>query len=68
MRHSYSNDNIYRDPLHRKIGGVCAGLARYLDVPRFLVRLIAVISLIIFPHATLLAYGLAYFILEERHF
>ena len=33
---------LYRDPKRRWIGGVCAGLAEYLAVPVFLVRLLTI--------------------------
>lgn len=56
---------LHLDPTHRKIGGVCAGVARYLDVPRFWVRIAAVIGLFIHAPSVLIAYGLAYMILDE---
>ena len=56
---------IYLDPDHKKLGGVCAGVASYLDIPRFWVRITAVVGLVIHPPATLIAYGLAYIILED---
>ena len=57
---------IYLDNEHKKLGGVCAGVASYLDVPRFWVRVAAIIGLVVHPPATLLAYGLAYMILDEE--
>ena len=54
------------DPYHKKLGGVCAGVASYLDVPRFWVRLAAVIGLIVHPPTMLIAYGLVYMILEDE--
>ena len=59
------SQELYLDPVHKKLGGVCAGVGNYLDVERLYVRIAAVISLCIFPQATLLAYGLAYLILDE---
>lgn len=56
---------LYLDLTHRKIGGVCAGVARYLDVPRFWVRIAAVIGLFIHAPSVLIAYGLAYMILDD---
>ncbi len=55
---------IYLDTEHKKLGGVCAGVANYLEVPRFCVRVAAIIGLVVHPPATLLAYGLAYMILD----
>lgn len=57
---------IYLDTGHKKLGGVCAGVANYLDVPRAWVRISAVVALCIHPPATLIAYGLAYMILDEE--
>ena len=34
------------DSAYKKVGGVCAGLARYLGISRFFVRLAALMSLI----------------------
>ena len=31
---------LYRDPYHKMIGGVCAGLAEYLDMDITVVRLL----------------------------
>ena len=56
---------IHLDKRHKKLGGVCAGVANYLDVPRFWVRTAAVIGLLIHSPSVLLAYGLAYLILED---
>lgn len=56
---------LYLDTRNKKLGGVCAGVARYLDVSSFWVRVAAVIGLIIHPPSVLLAYGLAYLILDE---
>ena len=57
---------IYLDAEHGKLGGVCSGVARYLDIPRFWVRLAAVIGLLIHAPSILIAYGLAYMILEDE--
>jgi phage shock protein PspC (stress-responsive transcriptional regulator) len=56
---------IHLDTRHKKLGGVCAGVANYLDVPRFWVRTAAVIGLLVHPPSVLLAYGLGYLILED---
>ena len=57
---------IYLDADHRKLGGVCSGVAKYLDIPRFWVRLAAIIGLLISAPSVLIAYGLAYMILEDE--
>lgn len=60
------NRELTLDIRNRKLGGVCAGVANYLDVSRFWVRVAAVIGLFIHPPSVLLAYGLAYLILDEK--
>lgn len=37
---------LYRDPSRRWIAGICAGIANYLGVPIFWVRLLAVLPLL----------------------
>jgi phage shock protein PspC (stress-responsive transcriptional regulator) len=53
------------DSSRKKIGGVCAGIANYFGCSTFIVRLLSVIALVMMPHITLPAYGLAYLILDE---
>lgn len=65
MRMHPDNRQLRLDPHHKKLGGVCAGVAAYLDVPRFWIRLAAVIGLFIQPPTVLIAYGLAYLVLEN---
>lgn len=66
MRDIFTEEQeLYLDPAHKKLGGVCAGVANYLDVERLYVRIAAIIALLIFPQATLLAYGIAYLVLDE---
>lgn len=68
-RRRYFNDfedyPLARDPDRKKLGGVCAGIARYFEIEPIVVRVLAVIALIVFAQATLLAYGLAYFVLDD---
>jgi phage shock protein C len=63
---SIRDRKLGRDPFHKKLGGVCAGFAIYLDVEPLFVRIVAIIALIIAPQATLLAYGIAYVVLDDR--
>ncbi len=55
---------IYRNERDRKIGGVCAGIADYLEVSTFMVRLITLGSLFIFGPYTIGAYILCYFVFD----
>ncbi len=63
---SFDTEELMLDPLNKKLGGVCAGVARYFDWPRFYIRAAAVAALLIIPQAALLGYGLAYLILDDR--
>ena len=60
------DNELYLDKHNGKLGGVCAGVARYLDMPRFWVRVAAVIGLLVHAPSVLLAYGLAFMILEDQ--
>ena len=62
----FDERELAKDPIHAKLGGVCAGIARYLDISRFFVRLCALIALCIVPQVALIAYGLAWLILDNR--
>lgn len=67
-RRSYYRDKhrLTLDARRARLGGVCAGLAKYIDVDPFLVRVAALLALWLIPHFTLLAYGVAYLVLEEE--
>ena len=62
----FEGRELYLVPSEKKLGGVCAGVASYLDIPNIWVRVAAVIALLIHPAAALLAYGLTYMILDEE--
>ena len=50
---------------NEKIAGVCAGLAPYLGVEIWMVRLAAVTGLLFIPHIVFPAYWIAYFVMEK---
>lgn len=52
------------DRANRKVLGVCAGLARYLDVPPALVRIIYCIACIVSP-VLVIAYLVVYWLLQD---
>ena len=54
------------DKARRKVAGVCAGLAACYQQPRWLIRVLALLLLLVFPLATLLAYLVAALILPNR--
>lgn len=58
-----SRRRLYRNPERRWIGGVCAGIADYLAVPVFWVRLLALLPMLS-PLLPLVALG--YFIMVLR--
>ena len=56
---------IYLDRSNRKLGGVCAGVARYFNIQPLFVRIGAVVLFFVALEAVLVAYGLAYLILDD---
>ena len=50
---------LYRDPKNGIILGVCAGIADYFGVERWVVRAVTLVSLLIFTLMTIVAYFLA---------
>lgn len=63
---SYDTDRWYCARAFRKVAGVCAGFAGYYQQPRWLIRILAVILLLLFPVATIIAYLVAAVILPDR--
>ena len=61
-----TNGILHLDAAHKKIGGVCAGIASYLNVRPLYIRIAAVVILCIAPLATIAGYGLAYVILDDK--
>ena len=55
-----------KDLAHRKLTGVCAGLAKGLGVSRVTVRVAALLALIQMPPLALAAYLLAVLIMPPR--
>ncbi len=58
---------LAKDLVHKKISGVCAGVARHFDVPRLLVRAAVVVAGFMMPVVTLVAYVVAALIMPNRH-
>jgi phage shock protein C len=56
---------LYRSRIDRKIAGVCAGIAAYLDVDSTLVRLIWVAT-VLFAGGGILGYLIAWIVLPEE--
>ncbi|WP_299083455.1 PspC domain-containing protein [uncultured Paraglaciecola sp.] len=66
MRRYIEVNRLYKDSAHRKVTGVCAGLARHWSVPRLAVRIAAVVCLITLPTVTAIAYITATLLLPSR--
>jgi phage shock protein PspC (stress-responsive transcriptional regulator) len=62
----FNRQSLMLDSTNKKLGGVCSGVARYLDVPSLYIRLAAIGGLCFAPQAVLIAYGLGYIILDEE--
>jgi phage shock protein C len=63
---TYDSERWYCARAYRKIAGVCAGFAGYYQQPRWLVRTLAILLMLIFPLATIIAYLVAAAILPDR--
>lgn len=57
---------LYRDPQHGALGGVCAGIAEYLGVEIWVVRLLAVTALIFSTFLAFLLYLAAWAFLDKK--
>lgn len=66
MRRYFDVNRLYKDSTHRKISGVCAGLAKHWSVPRLAVRIAAVVCLIALPTVTAIAYITATLLIPSR--
>jgi len=56
---------IYRSKKERMIGGVCGGIAEYINTDPTLIRLLAVLITLIYG-AGLLAYLIAWIVIPEK--
>ena len=61
-----SNKKIVRPLIGRKVGGVCAGIAHYLNVEVTLVRVIAVLAMLIPPFPAVLVYIVCWFVIPSE--
>ncbi|MBT3425268.1 MAG: PspC domain-containing protein [Gammaproteobacteria bacterium] len=60
--------HLYRDRSQKKIAGICAGIAGYLDKEVWKVRVVALIGLFLIPTVTFTSYWILYFILDDKPF
>ncbi|MDP5030201.1 MAG: PspC domain-containing protein [Paraglaciecola sp.] len=66
MRQYIEVNRLHKDKLHGKISGVCAGLAKYWNQPRWLIRVGAIVALFCLPMVTSVAYVTAVLLLPSR--
>ncbi|MFT4796926.1 MAG: phage shock protein PspC (stress-responsive transcriptional regulator) [Candidatus Azotimanducaceae bacterium] len=61
----YDKRDLRLDTAHKKIGGVCAGLANYFGWSSCTVRVLSIVCLFVMPQVILPAYFLAYLIMDK---
>lgn len=57
---------LYKNSKEKKLFGVCAGVADYLEVDVTVVRIITVLAMLIPGSVVVLAYFIAFFILDDK--
>lgn len=57
---------LTKDVMHKKLSGVCGGIAKYYNVPRIVVRVAAVLALFTLPVITGVAYVVAALLMPNR--
>jgi len=62
-----SEQSWFCNKAHRKIYGVCAGLAACYEQPIWVMRLLAIALLFVFPVAAIIGYLVAAFLLPDRY-
>ena len=61
----YRTRRLYRDPRRAKLGGVCAGVARYFGIEVWLARCLAVTGVIFMGQIVVPAYLIAWVVLDK---
>tara|TARA_R110002050_G_scaffold47261_6_gene110460 strand:- start:3874 stop:4104 length:231 start_codon:yes stop_codon:yes gene_type:complete len=59
---------LSKDEDHKKLSGVCAGIAKHFELPRIVVRLATIGALIMLPVATGVAYVVASMLLPDSRY
>lgn len=62
------NRKLSKDNEHKKLSGVCAGIAKHYDFPRIAVRIAAIGALIVLPVPTGVAYVVASVLMPESKY
>ncbi|MFT5815852.1 MAG: phage shock protein C [Psychroserpens sp.] len=67
LEREYSvNKTLTKDVAHKKLSGVCGGIAKHYNLPRIAVRVGAIIALLMFPIATGVAYLVATLLIPTK--
>jgi len=66
INNSWSPSRLYRDPANGMLMGVCAGIADYFGIPRWIVRVGAVFMFFAFFFMTVVAYLVLGFVLKPK--
>ncbi|GLX78045.1 hypothetical protein tinsulaeT_13850 [Thalassotalea insulae] len=66
QREYLNQGRLTKDLMHKKVSGICGGIARHYQLPRLGVRIAAIVSLFMFPVVTAVAYITAAILLPER--
>ena len=60
------NKTLTKDVVHKKLSGVCGGIAKHYNLPRIAVRVAAIVALLILPVATGVAYLVATMLIPTK--
>ncbi len=60
------NKTLTKDLVHKKLSGVCGGIAKHYNLPRIVVRVGAIVALLVFPVATGVAYLVATLLIPNK--
>ena len=60
------NKTLTKDVVHKKLSGVCGGIAKHYNLPRLAVRVGAILALLMFPVATGVAYLVATMLMPTK--
>ena len=63
-----AKSRLAKDSIHKKLTGVCAGIAKHYQLPRIAVRVAAIGALILLPVATGVAYVVASVLLPQSRY
>jgi len=62
------NKTLSKDMRHKKLTGVCAGIAKHYDYPRLAIRIAAIAALFMLPVVTGVAYIVASILLPNSKY